>query len=69
MPSLCNAGMDPRAFMHVKQALCQLSHKTVYLIKKFRRAGEVAQRLRVLTTLLKVLSSNPRNHMVAHNHS
>jgi hypothetical protein len=31
-------------------------------------AGEVAQRLRALTALPKVLSSNPRNHMVAHNH-
>ncbi|GAB1299122.1 Peptide chain release factor 1, mitochondrial [Apodemus speciosus] len=32
------------------------------------QAGEMAQRLRALTALLKVLSSNPRNHMVAHNH-
>ena len=32
------------------------------------RAGEMAQRLRALTTLPKVLSSNP-NHMVAHNHA
>jgi hypothetical protein len=31
------------------------------------RAGETAQRLRALTALLKVLSSNPSNHMVAHN--
>jgi hypothetical protein len=31
-------------------------------------AGEMAQRLRALTALLKVLSSNPRNHMVAHNY-
>jgi hypothetical protein len=30
--------------------------------------GEMAQRLRALTVLLKVLSSNPSNHMVAHNH-
>ena len=29
-------------------------------------AGEMAQRLRALTALLKVLSSNPSNHMVAH---
>jgi hypothetical protein len=28
----------------------------------------MAQRLRELTTLPKVLSSNPSNHMVAHNH-
>jgi hypothetical protein len=31
-------------------------------------AGEMAQRLRALTALLKVLSSNPSNHTVAHNH-
>jgi hypothetical protein len=32
------------------------------------RAGEMAQWLRVLTALPKVLSSNLSNHMVAHNH-
>jgi hypothetical protein len=32
------------------------------------RAGEMAQRLRVLTALPKVLSSNPPNNMEAHNH-
>jgi hypothetical protein len=32
------------------------------------RAGEIAQQLRALTTLPKVLSSNPSNHMMAHNH-
>jgi hypothetical protein len=31
-------------------------------------AGEMAQMIRVLAALLKVLSSNPSNHMVAHNH-
>jgi hypothetical protein len=31
-------------------------------------AGEMAQQLRTLTVLPKVLSSNPSNHMVAHNH-
>ena len=30
--------------------------------------GEMAQRLRALTTLPEVLSSIPSNHMVAHNH-
>jgi hypothetical protein len=29
---------------------------------------EMAQQLRALTALLKVLSSNPTNHMVAHKH-
>jgi hypothetical protein len=32
------------------------------------RVGEMAQRLRALTALPKVLSSHPSNHMVAHNH-
>ena len=32
------------------------------------RAGEMAQWLRALTVLLEVLSSNPSNHLVAHNH-
>jgi hypothetical protein len=31
-------------------------------------AGEMAQRLRALTALPKVLSSNPSNHMMARNH-
>ena len=31
-------------------------------------AGEMAQRLRALTVLPKVMSSIPSNHMVAHNH-
>jgi hypothetical protein len=36
--------------------------------KKHFGAGEMAQWLRALTVLLKVLSSNSSNHMVAHNH-
>ena len=32
------------------------------------RSGEMAQRLRALTALPKVPSSNPSNHMVAYNH-
>ena len=31
-------------------------------------AGEMAQWVRALTALPEVLSSNPSNHMVAHNH-
>jgi hypothetical protein len=31
-------------------------------------AGEMAQQVRALTALSEVLSSNPSNHMVAHNH-
>jgi hypothetical protein len=38
-------------------------------IKKFNYgSGEIAQQLRALTALPEVLSSIPRNHMVAHNH-
>jgi hypothetical protein len=33
-----------------------------------RGAGEMAQWLRILTALSKILSSIPSNHMVAHNH-
>jgi hypothetical protein len=36
--------------------------------KKMMLAGEMAQWLRALPALPKVLSSNPSNHMVAHNH-
>jgi hypothetical protein len=41
---------------------------TSVLINILIRAGEMAQRVRALTALLKVMSSNPSNHMVAHNH-
>jgi hypothetical protein len=34
----------------------------------FVGAGEMAQQLRALTVLPEVLSSIPRNHIVAHNH-
>jgi hypothetical protein len=37
-------------------------------LKEFIRAGEMAQRLKAMTVLPKVLSSNPSNYMVAHNH-
>jgi hypothetical protein len=36
--------------------------------KNNTEAGEMAQWLRALTALPEVLSSNPSNHMVAHNH-
>jgi hypothetical protein len=36
--------------------------------KETNGAGEMAQWLRVPTALPKVPSSNPSNHMVAHNH-
>ena len=37
-------------------------------LRNLFRAGEMAQQLRALTVLPKVLSSIPSNHMVAHNH-
>ena len=36
--------------------------------KNQTRAGEMAQQIRALTALLKVLSSNHSNHMVVYNH-
>ena len=44
------------------------NEKKENIFKKINRAGEMAQWLRVLTALPKVPSSNPSNHMVAHNH-
>jgi hypothetical protein len=39
------------------------------LKKKIKRgAGEMAQRVRALTALPKILRLNPSNHMVTHNH-
>jgi hypothetical protein len=38
------------------------------LTKEHHRAREMAQQLRALTTLPEVLSSNPSNQMMAHNH-
>jgi hypothetical protein len=39
------------------------------IFKRFKKeAGEMTQQVRALTALPKVLSSNPSNHMVAHNH-
>jgi hypothetical protein len=50
----------------------QANHTLLKKKKNFKKeqgwAGEMAHLLRALTTLPKVLSSNPSNHMVAHNH-
>jgi hypothetical protein len=43
-------------------------HHHTWLIKNILRAGEVAQVLKALTALPKVLSSNPSNHTVGYNH-
>jgi hypothetical protein len=42
--------------------------ESIFNLKINSRAGEMAQWLRALTALPKVLSSNLSNHMVAHNH-
>jgi hypothetical protein len=39
-----------------------------YVLKSKNGAGEMTQQVRALTALRKVLSSNPSNHMVTHNH-
>ena len=41
---------------------------TLMLRKTVLEVGEMAQLVRALTALLKVLSSNPSNNMVVHNH-
>jgi hypothetical protein len=39
----------------------------MFVGKKLCRGWKMAQQLRTLTVLLKVLSSNPNNHIVAYN--
>jgi hypothetical protein len=41
---------------------------SVITLKKSTGAEEMARRFRALTALLKVLSSIPSKHLVAHNH-
>ena len=41
---------------------------SAFLGDEKERAGEMTQPLRARTALPEVLSSNPSNHMVAHNH-
>jgi hypothetical protein len=60
-----------RGYSHIRgdipaQALWG-ERKNIKLSDGSRRAGEVAQWLRALIALPEVLSSNPSNHMVAHN--
>jgi hypothetical protein len=47
---------------------CFLYDIMIVVFKTHSWAGEMAQWLRALTALLKVLSSIPSNHMVAYNH-
>jgi hypothetical protein len=46
----------------------EFTHESTRNVKRDHWAGEMAQWLRTLTALPEVLSSNPSNHVVAHNH-
>jgi hypothetical protein len=68
---------DPVLRRQRQADLCEFKDRLVYRMssrtdkatqENLSRAREMAQRLRALTALPKVLSSNPSNHMVAHNH-
>jgi hypothetical protein len=61
-------GVHSIACKHVSNILCLISLRKKAHFKGQVRAGEIAQWLREPATFLKVLSSNPSNHMVAHNH-
>jgi hypothetical protein len=51
-----------------EEQTCPFSPRADILLRKINRAREMAQQLRALTAFLEVMSSNPSNHMVAHNH-
>jgi hypothetical protein len=62
----CLVSLKPNLFI-VRKFSCFLSMDPDYKEHNLG-AGEMTQWLRGLTALPKVLSSNPSNHMVAHNH-
>jgi hypothetical protein len=66
----CSETLHPPINCFLKVALIMRSLHSDRKVTKTEcfGAGEMAQRLRALTVLPKVLSSNPRNHMVANNH-
>jgi hypothetical protein len=51
---------------HISGTENSFEGKVIIRVKNW--AGEMDQRLRALTALPKVLSSNLSDHMVAHNH-
>jgi cold shock CspA family protein len=59
---------DEAEFTVVPNMLSAQRNHAVRIKKLPKGAGEMAQWLRAPTALLKVLSSNPSNHMVTHNH-
>ncbi|CAO2597105.1 hypothetical protein LEMLEM_LOCUS8868 [Lemmus lemmus] len=56
-----SSGRTSPELLDTEPSLCFFKNSTT-------GAGEMAQRLRALPALPKVLSSIPSNHMVAHNH-
>jgi hypothetical protein len=66
----CMASSILCLYLHMAFSSIDMSNSSLVLCdeKHLSRAGEMAQQLRALTALPKVLSSNPSNHMVAHNH-
>jgi hypothetical protein len=70
-----NAPCANRAYLsgNWPSASVRMFHSVTYVVithelKSGCWAGPMAQRLRALSALPEVLSSIPRNHMVAHNH-
>jgi hypothetical protein len=64
------SGLELITNKYFKQKIFQ-SLRKMYMtntLRKKKEVGEMAQQLRALTALAKVLSSIPSNHMVAHNH-
>ena len=67
VPTLMLLDLGPTWELKMQCALLTL-HTRQLASNLCYRAGEVAQRLRASTAFPQVLSSNPSNHMVAHNH-
>jgi hypothetical protein len=64
-----NRTLGPKCLItYLHLSISQLLTLFTWNIKDCSWAGEMAQWLRALTALLTVLSSNPSNHMVAHDH-
>jgi hypothetical protein len=54
--------------MYIDLLMWRVDGILVNYFKWLLGAGEMAQQVRALAALPKVLSSNPSNHMVDHNH-
>ena len=52
----------------MSSSLARITQRNPVLKNKIMGAGEMAHWVRALSALQKVLSSNPTNHMVAHNY-